>query len=88
MVDLHFGDGEALRGGEDRNETVELAMDADFFNHFAAVALEAAVVVVQTHSGEASDDPIEDARGDDFVPRIETLLLPAADDVGAGFELA
>ena len=49
--------------------------------HFAAITLEAAVVVVQANAGEDADQPIENSRRPHLMPRVQPLLLPAADDV-------
>ena len=60
---------------------MQFAVQSHFVKYLASVALEAAVMVVQLHPGEEADEPIEDARRTDFVPRVVAHLLPAADAV-------
>ena len=63
------------------HEAVQLAVEPDFPEHFAAIALHAAVVVVQLHARQRADHPIEQPRGEDFEQRIVPDPLPAADHV-------
>ena len=87
VADLDLADAEAPGMRQDRNETVQLAIDADLPQHLAAVELEPAIVVVQAAAGQAADHPVEDAAGIDLVPGVVPGLLPAADHVVALVEL-
>ena len=40
-------------------------------------------MIVQVHAHQVTDQPIEHARREHFVPRVVALALPAADDVEA-----
>src|SRR5690242_12850490 len=70
MVDDQFTDLEAACVGQDRNEAVQFAIELHFPEDFGPVCLHAAVVVVQFHTGDAPDQPVEDATRPDLVPRI------------------
>ena len=87
MADLDLGDAKPSRVRQDRDETVQLAVDADLAQHLAAVKLEPAIVVVQAAAGQRADHPVEDPAGIDLVPGVVASLLPAADDVVSLFEL-
>ena len=71
----------AARRRQHGDEAVQLAVEADLAKHFAAIALHAAVVVVQLAAGQGADHPVEDPAGADLVPGVVPRLLPAADDV-------
>ena len=81
MVDDDFADAVSAAGGQHGHEAVQLAVEPHFAQHLAAVALHAAVVVVQFHARQAADHGVEDPRRQDLVPGIVADLLPAADDV-------
>ena len=87
VVDDDLAHLPAAGGGQHGHEAMQLAVEAHFVEDFAAVALEAAVVVVQLHAGQPADEPVEDARRADLVPRIVADLLPAADAVEAAVDL-
>src|SRR4029077_8162882 len=72
---------------QDRNEPVQLTVDADLPQDLAAVELESAVVIVEPAARQAADDPVENPAGIDLVPGVVASLLPAADHVEAPFEL-
>jgi hypothetical protein len=50
-------------------------------DYFTAVALEAAVVIVQADAGQTAGEPIECAGRPDLLPGVVTHLIPAADDI-------
>ena len=87
MLDDDFADAKALGRGQHRHEAVQLAVQPDLVHHFAAIGLQAAVVVVQLHAGQPADQPVEHSRRQHLVPRVVPLALPAADDVEAFVEL-
>ena len=60
---------------------MQLAVQTDLVEHLAAVRLEAAVVIVQPHAGDSSDQAVEDSTRERLVPRVMTNRLPPADDV-------
>ena len=70
MIDRDFADAEAARRGQHRDEAVQFAVEPHLAKHLGAIALHAAIVVVQFHAGEPADQPVEDAAGQDFVPGI------------------
>ena len=72
---------------QDRDETVQLAVNADLAQHLAAVKLEPAIVIVQAAAAHAADHPVEDTAGINLVPGIVAGLLPAADDIVSLFKL-
>ena len=47
MADLDLGDTKAAGVRQHRNETVQLAVNADLAQHLASVKLESAIVIVQ-----------------------------------------
>ena len=53
-----------LPGGEDGDEPVHLAVEADAFQHPSAIGLERAAEVVQRHAGDPGHQPVGDPRGD------------------------
>ena len=53
VVDHDLADPEPPGVRQDRDEPVQLAVDADLVEHLAAVDLEAAVVVVEPAAGQA-----------------------------------
>ena len=55
MVDLDLADAEAAGRRQHRDEAVQLAVEPDFAEHLGAVALHAAVVVVQLDAGQPAD---------------------------------
>ena len=87
MANLDLGDPKAAGVRQDRDEPVQLAVDADLAQHLAAVELEPAIVIVEAAAAHAADHPVEDAAGIDLVPGIVAGLLPAADHVVSLFEL-
>ena len=86
MADLDLAHAKSAGVRQHRDETMQLAVDADLAQHLAAVELEAAVVVVQAAAGERAHQPVEYPAGINLVPGVVAGLLPAADDVIALFE--
>src|SRR5262249_12125487 len=80
VVDSQLADPEAPRGGEHGDEAVQLAVEADLAEDLGAVALHAAVVVVQADAGHGADEEVEDPARPDLVPGVVADALPAADD--------
>src|SRR4029453_12174647 len=62
VLDLDLPDGVALPRGDDRNEAVQLAVDAHLVEHPAAVGLEAAVEIVELDPRNAADGCVEEMR--------------------------
>src|SRR3954454_2152683 len=81
MIDGNLAHRPTAGRREDRYEAVQFAVQPDFVENLAAIAFEAAVVVVQLDTGEHADEPVEDARRPYLVPRIVPHLLPAADAI-------
>jgi hypothetical protein len=65
---------------------VELAVKLHLVEHLAAVALHAAVVVVQLDAGERTDEPVEHPARPDLVERVVADFLPPADHVKPLFD--
>src|SRR5262249_10520425 len=84
VLDLDFADFPAAGLGKDGDEAVQLAVEGDLVEDGAAVALHAAVVVVEVDAGGGGNEPVEDAGGEDLVPGVMADFFPAADDVEAG----
>src|SRR5262249_6498754 len=82
-----LADAEPARMRQHRDETVQLAVDADLVEHLAAVDPEAAAVVVPAAAGQRADHRVEDAAGIDLVPGVVPDLLPAANHVVASIQL-
>src|SRR5262249_34994909 len=72
---------EASRPRQDRDEAVELAVQAHLADDIDAVGLHAAVVVVQLDASQLAHHPVEDPTGEHLVPRVAADALPAADDI-------
>ncbi len=86
MVDDQFADPKAAGVGQHRNEAMQFAVDLDFAEDLGAIALHAAIVVVQPDAGQATDEVVENPTGPNLVPRIVPLPLPTADDFDSFFE--
>src|SRR5262249_7429347 len=87
MPDLDLAHTEAPRGGQDRNETMQFAIDADLTQHLTAIELESTIMIMQPAAGTPAHHPVEHAAGVDLVPGIVQRLLPAADDIKAFHKL-
>ena len=81
MLNHDLADPKAPGSGQHRHEAVQLAVEPHFAKDLAAVALHAAVVIVQLDAGQPADQPVEHARRKHFVPGVVPHLLPAADHV-------
>jgi hypothetical protein len=81
MKHRHLADHEAARGCQDGDKAMQFPIEFDLAKDFAAVGLQPAVVVVQTHSGQHPYGRVEPPAGDDFVPGIFSILFPTADNV-------
>src|SRR5262249_5948140 len=81
MIDLNLADAIAACSRQHRNEAVQLAVEPYFLEHFSAIALHAAVVIVQPDAGQPADHQVENSTGPDLVPGIVAHALPAADHV-------
>src|SRR5262249_948336 len=68
MVDLDFADGKARRGGEHRNEAMQLAVEPDLAKNLGTVTLHPAVVIVQFDAREPAHQPVEDTAWKNLVP--------------------
>src|SRR6188768_3721353 len=62
VVHDNFADLPAAGRRQDGHEPVQFAIQPHFVEDLAAVALEAAVVIVQADAGEHADEPVEYAR--------------------------
>ncbi len=80
-------DAKPLRRGEHWDESMEFAVEPNLVHHFPAVCFQPTVVIVQVDAHQVTDQPIENARRQYFMPRVKTLALPAADDVKPFVEL-
>src|SRR5262249_1394295 len=83
VIDLDFADAIAARRRQDRDEAVQLAVEPDLVENLLAVALHAAVVVVQANAGDHADQAVEDTAGPNLVPGIVTDAFPATDNIQA-----
>src|SRR5438270_757893 len=63
MSDRQFAHAETAGRRQDRDETVQLAVEPHLGEHLAAIAFEPAVMVVQIDSSEPAHEPVEDTRG-------------------------
>src|SRR5262249_38839382 len=81
VVDLDLTDAEAAGGGEDGDEAVQLAVELDLAKDLGAVALHAAVVIVQLDISQPAHHAVEDPAGEDLVPGVTPDPLPPGDDV-------
>src|ERR1051325_4757886 len=88
MRDGEFADLEPAGGGEHGDEAVQFAVQPNLAQHLGAIALHAAVVVVQPNPGESAHQPVEQSARPNLVPGIEPGFLPTADHVEAFVELA
>ena len=82
VVRLHLDDGDPHPAGDGRDEPVHLAVQAEVFDHLAAVRLERAAVVVEPDAGHLGDEPVGQQGGQ--APAEEpvlSVLPPPADDV-------
>ena len=78
----HFDDLGAELCGERRNETVQLAVDFDVADAFAAVNLERAAVIVEVDAGHARNQAVGDHRGQLAVDvSVLAVFAPAGNDV-------
>ena len=83
MPNLDLGDLEAARVSQNRNEPVQLTIDANLPHDLTFVELEAAVVIMQATAGRAADHPVEYTAGINLVPGIMASFFPAADHIVA-----
>src|SRR5579875_3804606 len=80
--DGHLGHGRAGPAGERRYEAVQLAVQLDFGQYFAAIGLERGAEVVQVHARKLGHDPVGDAAGQLAGQKgVGALHAPAAHDV-------
>ena len=88
MINDELRDPRALPGGEDRDESMHLAIEPDPFEHAAAIRLERAAKIVQRDTGEPRNQAVGNPRWD--LPRdqgIVAILPPARHNVVARIEL-
>src|SRR5215831_7884131 len=84
----NFDDSRAGGAGERRNEAVQLAVELNFLNDFAAVGLEGRAEIVQFYSGELRHHPIGGAARDlPHQPVVAARIAPSAYQVVAFFDL-
>jgi len=69
--------------GQNRHKAVQLAVQPHLVEHLAAIALHAAVVIVEDDPGRDPHHPVERPRRQHLGPGIVADLLPAADHVHA-----
>ena len=83
MLDDDFGGAVSFDGGERGDHAVHFAIHGEVFNDFLAVAFESAVVVVEFDAVDFTEKGVEDAGGEDLVPRVVAFFFVAGDDVPA-----
>ena len=83
VIDHLFRDFPTSCRSQHRDETVTLAVQFYVIENFAAVKLQAAIVIMQFHAGEPTDQPIEKPGRQTLVERVFAVLLPTADQVVA-----
>src|SRR5690606_11453346 len=83
VMDGDLRDAVAPRRGEHGYEAVQLAVEVNVGEGFAAVGLEAAIVVVEVDAGEPARQGVEAERWPAFVPGVFAVDLPTTDHVVA-----
>jgi hypothetical protein len=81
VFDFDFAEPEAAIAGKDRNEAMALAVDHHFVQRFAAIALHAAVDVVQSHAGQPGGHAVVDARSDAARQFVLAMITPSSNQV-------
>src|SRR3989304_826191 len=71
-----FPDPEALGMHDDRNIAVQLAVNVEVLDHFAAVSLEAAIEVLEVEAAEPRRHVVEQLRRQGLPDRVVSFLLP------------
>ncbi len=86
MPNLDFAHTKSAGVREYRDETMELAIEADLAKHLTTVKLETTVVIVQPATGKPAYKPVEDPARIDLVPGVVASFLPTADNIVPFFE--
>ena len=77
MLHRQLGDLEAAAMGDDRQITMQLAIDAHGFYHFATVHFQAAVEIVQANAAEQRREIVVHARGEALDQGVMADFFPA-----------
>lgn len=77
VIDRHFGNAKALPMQQDWDEPMQLAIQGERLQSFAAIGLEAAVKIVQTHTAEAANHTVKYFGWQGLVDRVMADMLPA-----------
>jgi hypothetical protein len=86
MNDLDFGRPKTADLAQGGNHAVHLAVERQLLDDVRAVALEAAVVIMQPRAGHGAQHRVEDAAWNHLVPGVVPHSFPTAHDVEAFLE--
>src|SRR6202521_6067926 len=84
VLDGYFDNRRAVPRRQRRNEAVELSVERDLSQDFAAVSFESGAEVVDVNAAQLGHEPVGAARREAAQPEIvDAILAPSADDVVA-----
>ena len=83
VADRDLGDAVSTRRGEDRNETMVIALEVKSPGDFGAHGLETTVDVLQPQPKKTRGEPVVDFGGPALVPGILPIRLPSTNQVEA-----